>query len=75
MRVHLQSRYQRLEYNLCVWIKPLILGIVVLLDLAVIALLGVQWASARAISWNVVVPTIVFNLFGAAVFSLARTYD
>ena len=57
------------------WIKPLILGIVVLLDLAVIALLGVQWASARAISWNVVVPTIVFNLFGAAVFSLARTYD
>ena len=75
MRVHLQSRYQRLEYNLGVWIKPLILGIVVLLDLAVIALLGVQWASARAISWNVVVPTIVFNLFGAAVFSLARTYD
>jgi hypothetical protein len=58
-----------------VWIKPLILGIVVLLDLAVIALLGVQWASARAISWDVLVPTLVFNLFGAAVFTLARTYD
>ena len=57
------------------WIKPLILGIVVLLDLAVIALLGVQWASARAVSWDVLVPTLVFNLFGAAVFSLARTYD
>ncbi len=57
------------------WIKPLILGIVVLLDLAVIALLGVQWASARSISWDVVLPTLVFNLFGAAVFSLARTYD
>ncbi len=57
------------------WLKPLILGIVVLLDLAVIALLGVQWASARSISWNVIVPTLVFNVFGAAVFSLARTYD
>ena len=57
------------------WLKPLILGIVVLLDLAVIALLGVEWASARALSWNVVVPTLIFNLFGAAVFSLARTHD
>lgn len=57
------------------WLKPLILGIVVLLDLAVIALLGVEWASALIVSWNVVVPTLIFNLFGAAVFSLARTHD
>ena len=46
-----------------------------LVQIGVIALLGVQWASARAISWNVIVPTLVFNVFGAAVFSLARTYD
>ncbi len=57
------------------WIRPLVLGVVALLDLAVIALLGVQWASGRPLSTDVILPTVVFNLFGAVIFNLARDRD
>ncbi len=48
------------------------LGVVALLDLAVIGLLGVQAASKQELSLSVIVPTLVFNLFGAFIFNVAR---
>jgi uncharacterized membrane protein len=58
-----------------VWIRPLVLGVVALLDLAVIGLLGVQAASKQELSLTVIVPTLVFNLFGAFIFNVARRDD
>jgi hypothetical protein len=57
------------------WIRPLVLITVAILDLAVIGLLGVQWASTREVSWGVIAPTVVFNLFGAVIFGLAKSND
>jgi hypothetical protein len=58
-----------------VWIRPLVLGVLALLDLAVIALLGVQFASKQPVSLNIILPTLVFNLFGAVIFNVARDHD
>ena len=51
------------------------LGVVALLDLAVIALLGIQFASKRELQLSLIVPTIVFNLFGAFIYNTARNQD
>ena len=57
------------------WIRPLVLGVLALLDLAVIALLGIQFASRQPLSLEIVLPTLAFNLFGAVIFNLARDHD
>jgi di/tricarboxylate transporter len=58
-----------------VWIRPLVLGVVALLDLAVIALLGIQFASKQELQLSLIVPTVVFNLFGAFIYNTARNQD
>jgi hypothetical protein len=58
-----------------VWIRPLVLGVLALLDLAIIGLLGIQLASKQPLSLNLIVPTLVFNLFGAVIFNAARDHD
>jgi hypothetical protein len=62
-------------YRARVWIRPLVLGVLALLDLAVIALLGIQFASRQPVSFDIIVPTLVFNLFGAIIFNIARDHD
>ena len=55
------------------WVKPLVYCMLALLDLTVIALIGTQLSSHKTASWNLVLPTIVFNLFGAFLLRLTDT--
>jgi hypothetical protein len=45
-------------------VRLLVGGLLVVLDLAVILLIGTQVASGKAASWNLVWPTLAFNVFG-----------
>ena len=46
-------------------VRLLVGGLLMVLDLAVILLIGTQVASDKAASWNLVLPTLAFNVFGA----------
>jgi hypothetical protein len=58
-----------------VWVKPLIYTMLALLDLLVIALLGTQLAAHKAVSWNLLLPTIFFNFFGTYLLKYASKGD
>jgi hypothetical protein len=55
------------------WVKALMYSMLALLDLTVIALIGTQLSSHKTISWNLILPTIVFNLFGAYLLRIVDT--
>lgn len=57
------------------WVKPLVYFLLAVLDLMVIGLIGAQVASHKAASWNLVLPTILFNLFGAYLLRVAQGKD
>ncbi len=57
------------------WVKPLVYTMLALLDLLVIALLGTQLAAQKPVSWNLVLPTIFFNFFGAYLLKFASRDD
>jgi hypothetical protein len=57
------------------WLKPLVYFMLTLLDLMVIGLLGTQLATHKAASWNLILPTIFFNFFGAYLLRYASKND
>jgi hypothetical protein len=50
------------------WLRPLVIVMLSLLDLGVIGVLMLQAFKGLAVAWGLVLPTIVFNVFGAAIF-------
>jgi hypothetical protein len=54
------------------WLRPMVLVLLSLLDLGVIGILMLQWARGLPLSWGMVLPTLVFNIFGAAIFWAAK---
>jgi hypothetical protein len=57
------------------WLRPLVYSMLALLDLMVIGLLGTQLAAHKAVSWNLVLPTLFFNFFGAYLLKYASKDD
>ena len=57
------------------WVKPLVYLLLVVLDLMVVGLIGAELASHKAASWNLVLPTFLFNLFGAYLLRVAQGKD
>jgi tryptophan-rich sensory protein len=57
------------------WVKPLVYSLLVLLDLMVLALIGTQLSSHKVASWNLLLPTLLFNLFGAYLLRIAQGKD
>ena len=49
------------------WVKPLVAVTLTLLDLGVIGLLLVQALARQPMAWNLVLPVLAFNVFGAAI--------
>ncbi len=56
-------------------VRLLVGGLLVVLDLAVILLIGTQVASGKGASWNLVLPTVVFNIVGALILWSAQDRD
>ena len=56
-------------------VRLLVGGLLVMLDLAVILLIGTQVASGKGASWNLVLPTVVFNIFGGLILWSAQDRD
>lgn len=48
-------------------VRVLVGGLLVILDLAVIFLLGSQVAARTAVNWNLLLPTLAFNVFGLVI--------
>jgi hypothetical protein len=57
------------------WLKPLVYTMLALLDLMVIGLIGTQLAAHKVVSWNLVLPTLFFNFFGAYLLKYASKDD
>jgi hypothetical protein len=54
------------------WLRPLVIVLLVLLDFGVIGILMLQLAKGLPLSWGMVLPTFAFNIFGAGIFWSAR---
>jgi hypothetical protein len=54
------------------WLRPLVIVLLALFDLGVIGVLMLQLAKGLPVAWGLVLPTVVFNGFGAAIFWAAK---
>jgi uncharacterized membrane protein YuzA (DUF378 family) len=54
------------------WLRPLVIVMLGLLDLGVIGVLMLQLAKGLPVGWGVLLPTLAFNIFGAALVWMAR---
>jgi hypothetical protein len=50
------------------WLRPLVIVLLALLDLGVIGVLMLQLAKGLPVAWGMALPTIAFNIFGVAIF-------
>jgi hypothetical protein len=49
------------------WLRPMVIVLLCLLDLGVIGILMLQVAKGLPPSWGMVLPTLAFNIFGASI--------
>ena len=54
------------------WLRGLVIVSLALLDLGVIGVLMLQLGKGLPVAWGMVLPTIVFNVFGAVIFWAAK---
>jgi hypothetical protein len=54
------------------WLRPLLIVLLALLDLGVIGVLMLQFAKGLPVAWSMALPTMAFNVFGAAIFWAAK---
>jgi lipopolysaccharide export LptBFGC system permease protein LptF len=54
------------------WLRPLVIVLLVLLDLGVIGILMLQLLKGLPPSWGMVLPTLAFNIFGVGIFWSAK---
>ena len=54
------------------WLRPLVIVMLSLLNLGVIGVLLLQSFKGLPVAWGMVLPTVVFNLFGTAIFWFAK---
>jgi hypothetical protein len=54
------------------WLRPMVIVLLCLLDLGVIGILMLQLAKGLLVSWGMLLPTLVFNVFGAGIFWSAK---
>ena len=54
------------------WLRPMVIVLLTLLDLGVIGILMLQVAKGLPVSWGMVLPTLAFNIFGAGIFWSAK---
>jgi hypothetical protein len=54
------------------WLRPMVIVLLCLLDLGVIGILMLQLAKGIPLSWGMVLPTLAFNIFGAGIFWAAK---
>jgi lipopolysaccharide export LptBFGC system permease protein LptF len=54
------------------WLRPMVIVLLTLLDLGVIGILMLQLAKGLPPSWGMVLPTLAFNVFGAGIFWSAK---
>jgi hypothetical protein len=57
------------------WVKSLIVIVLVLMDLMVLALLVLQWSTARAFDVNILLFTLLMNIVGAFLMRAAQSDD
>jgi hypothetical protein len=55
------------------WVKPLIGLVLVLMDVMVLALLVLQWTTSKQFDVNVLVFTLVMNVFGVFLMRAAQS--
>ena len=54
------------------WLRPMVIVLLTLLDLGVIGILMLQLARGLPVSWGMILPTLAFNIFGAGIFWSAK---
>jgi hypothetical protein len=54
------------------WLRPLVIVMLSLLDLGVIGVLMLQAFKGLPVAWGLLLPTVVFNIFGAGIFWSAK---
>ena len=50
------------------WLRPLVIVLLTLLDLGVIGVLMLQLGKGLPVAWGMALPTLAFNVFGAVIF-------
>jgi lipopolysaccharide export LptBFGC system permease protein LptF len=54
------------------WLRPMVIVLLCLLDLGVIGILMLQLAKGLPPAWGILLPTLAFNVFGAGIFWSAK---
>jgi hypothetical protein len=54
------------------WLRPLVIVLLTLLDLGVVGVLMLQLGKGLPVAWGMVLPTIAFNVFGVVIFWAAK---
>ncbi len=57
------------------WIKPLIISMLGLMDLMLLVLFGSQLAAHKPLGLNLLLPTLFFNFFGWYLLRVAGSKD